>query len=95
MSKSNARAAASLVLSLSSLIGYSRVVEQSAGIVFVGGTGFVFVVGIISLTMGLFSRRQEPPPNPVLATISIVVALGYLGAVGIVMLNIVVDWMIR
>ncbi len=96
MSKSNALAAAGLVLSLVSLTGYSRVIEQSSSrIVFACVTGFAFVIGIVSLTMGIISRRQKQQLNPVLATISLVVALGYLAAVGIVMLDIVVEWIIR
>ena len=95
MSKSNTLATASLVLSLVSLIGYSRIIEQSVYIVFVIVTGCVFVVGIISLSMGIIARRQNRRTNPVLVTSSIIVALGYLLSIGIVLCNIAVAWVIR
>jgi hypothetical protein len=88
-------AVASLVLSLVSLIGYSRVIEQISGIVFVVATAFAFALGVVSLALGIVARRQSRRMNSILATMSIVVALGYLAALGVVLLNITVNWIIR
>ena len=89
-------ALAGLALSVVSLIVYVNVIEAASPIVFVISTGGALAAGIVSLMLGLAARkrsRQEPQPkSQLLVIVCIVVSIAYLTCIGIVMLNILVQW---
>ncbi len=91
-------AAVGLALSIASLIVYVNIMEGASPLVFVISSGGAFAAGAVSLTLGLIARkrsRQEPQPkNQLVVTTCIVVAIAYLICTGIVMLNILLQWVL-
>jgi len=90
-------AIASLVLSIVSLIVYVSVIEGASAAAFVAFTGGAFAAGVVSLALALVARKQigrqeRRPKGALLATMSIVIAIAYLACIGIVMLNIIIQW---
>ena len=89
----------SLVLSIVSLIIYVSIIEGASAVAFAISTGGAFVAGVVSLALGLIARKQirqqgSKSKGKLWVTMSIVVAVAYLVCTGIVMLNIVVQWVI-
>ena len=88
----------SLAISVASLIGYLNVIARVSTTVFIVFTGGAFIAGLASLVLGLIARKQavaaEGARRKLLATLSIVVAIGYMVSIGIILLNIAVYWMI-
>ncbi len=91
-------AAVGLALSIASLIVYVNIIEGAFTLVFVISSGGAFAAGAASLTLGLIarkrSRQESPPKNQLLVIACIVVAIAYLICTGIVMLNILLQWVL-
>jgi hypothetical protein len=87
----NKRAMGSLALSVVSLLAYAGISARASFALFVVATVGALCAGIIALALGVRARAE----NKRLAMLSRVVALGYLLALSIVLLNIIVTWMRR
>ena len=91
-------AVVSLALSIVSLIVYVNIIERVSPAVFVISSGGAFAAGAASLTLALIarkrSRQESQPKNQLLVIACIVLAIAYLICTGIVMLNILLQWVL-
>jgi hypothetical protein len=88
-------AAASLGLSIVSLVAYTSVITRATNLVFLVATGAALTAGIVSLVLGLVARKQARQAETrskgrLLVTLSLLIAVGYLIGLGIIALNIIV-----